>query len=791
MIFRLPYSWLKEYVWVPNNPHDLARQLSLYGPSVERVAAVRHEFNKVVVGEIIDIESHPNANKLRIAMVRANSGAPLRIVCGAPNIEVGQKVPLALVGATLPGGITVSRREVRGVVSEGMLCSARELGIHDDHLGILILSSLAKVGTPVAKLGQYEDYVWEVEPTINRPDLCSVIGIAREVGAITAKPLRRYDRQMPPSSFLCPISVEVWDKKLCSRFMAVLIRDVRVGPSPWQMQERIARAGIRPINAAVDITNYVMLEYGQPLHVYDADKLGRKIIVRQAKNGETILALDGKKYNLKTSHLVIANAVKPVAIAGVMGGEETAVNAETKNVVIECANFDAALIRRTSRDLQLFSESSRLFEKGLSSESPSRALARAAELTLKICGGQASTVVDRRASRYRSETIKFSLDYLPKLLGLNIPRLEVRQILKKLGFNVSGQGKILKVVVPYWRDHDVCCPEDLVEEVARLYGYQRFPSVLPPLESIRPNETSDFSAEDYLRRELAAGGFTEALSYSLISERWIKALKYNPADVLSISNSLTNDLIYLRPSLLPSLAAIAEANLVHHEKIQIFEIAKLYTKGGDSQKGIEQYRQEQVFVGGLIIETGESAEHLYRRLKGIVEALGGVSVDKSDKEKEKIFFPFAAGLSALMKVKGSSETGVFGILEPVFLKVFGLNQLVGAFELPLSLFDKSKARSAYKPVPKFPAVKRDLSLALDRNVRYTDIVSVLKAGTPLLESVELFDIYQDDKIGSAKQSYALHLIFRAPDRTLSSAEIDVIEKEMSANLRKKLGVALR
>lgn len=795
MIFHLPYSWLKEYVWVPKNPHDLARELSLYGPSIERVEALRHEFTKVIVGEIVSIERHPHADKLQVALVQTGRGAPLRIVCGAPNIRVGQKVPLALLGATLPGDIKVGRREVRGVVSEGMLCSARELGIHDDHLGILILHPESKIGASLAGLGNAEDHILEVEPTTNRPDLSSVIGVAREVSAITGKPLnhtttRATNRQTYP----CPLTVKVMNRKLCPRFMAVLIKNIAVGASPWRMQERLARAGIRPINAVVDITNYVLLEYGQPLHAFDADKLGQTIIVRPAKKGDKILALDGRTYNLKPSHLVVADQKNPVSIAGVMGGEATAVTDKTVAIVLECANFDPLSIRKTSRDLQLFSESSRLFEKGLSEEAPAAALARAIELVQKICGGATSEINDNRVKPYHPVTVSFALSNLPRILGISVPAPAAKRLLGRLGFAVKESRQKFTVTVPYWRDHDVCQPEDLVEEVARLYGYHRFASLLLPAAPATRERKNDFAAEDNIRRHLSAMGFTEVMSYSLIRESWLRAMQY-PADrALRVANPLNNDLVFMRPSLLPSLAAIIEQNLSIAEEIRIFEIAKVYVPGDSKINTVDGYRQESVLVSAVVTGgAGDTAEGMYRAIRGYGEDLLnslGRSLKTIKMSSAKSRLPFAAGSSVALEDKRAQYCGAFGLLDPVFLKAFGVNQLVAAFNFPLSIF-AATALAAYKPIPKFPAVKRDLALAVGPSVRYNDLEQTMRAATPLLESVELFDVYGDERLGKDRQSYAMHLIYRAPDRTLSSAEVEAAEAKMLEMLKQKFNVKPR
>ena len=623
-----------------------------------------------------------------------------------------------------------------------------------------------------------------------------MIGVAREVSAITRKALK-YPAQKTETkkTYSCPLTVKVLNRKLCPRFTAVLIKNAAIGASPWWMQERLARAGIRPINAAVDITNYVLLEYGQPLHAFDADKLGHTIVVRLAKAGEKILALDGRTYNLKPGHLVVANAQKPVSIAGVMGGEATAVTDKTANIVLECANFEAVSIRRTSRDLQLFSESSRLFEKGLSEESPRAALLRAIELVQKICGGESSEIIDSRGGSYRPVTINFSLSHLPRILGVSVALLTVKKILQRLGFTVSGSGQTFKVVVPYWRDHDVRDPEDLVEEVARLYGYHHFSSVLPPAVLATTDVSRDFVTEENIRRRLAAMGFVEVLSYSFIRESWLKAMQYPLERALKVANPLNNDFKFLRPSLLPSLAAIIEQNLSLGEEIKIFEIAKVYVPGGGKGRTLDGYRRESLLVSGVITRgAGAAAEELYRAIKGFGEdLLNSFSVNLKDIKMTpaKSRLPFAAGLSIALESGQTQHSGALGILDPVFLKAFGINQLVAAFNFPLSMFDAAQERASYKPIPKFPAVKRDLALAVGSSVRYTDLVQTMRGAAPLLQGVELFDIYRDERLGPDMQSYAMHLIYRVPERTLSSAEVEAAEAKMLEILRQKFGVKPR
>lgn len=805
MIFRLPYSWLKDYVALPASPQKLASELSIYGPSVERVLSLRHEFEGVVVGIIKRIIPHPNADKLQIAFVNIGKKNDLRIVCGAPNIKVGQRVPTALPGAKLPGGLLVQKRVVRGVMSEGMLCSARELGIHDDHLGILILHNAEPLGRPLERLGLAQDFLLEVEPTTNRPDLASVIGVAREVSAITKKPLRYREPKLPKARLKSPVGVTVNDRRGCLKFMAVYVKDVSVTSSPWWMQERLARAGIRPINSVVDITNYVMLEYGQPMHAYDADKLRGKLIVRPARQGEKLLALDGRVYDLAKNHLIVADSKRVVGIAGIMGGEDTGVTLDTTNVLFEAASWEPVTIRRTSRELQLSSEASKLFEKGLSTELPMRAIARALELTQKIAHPKAlSRVISIPERHYEPKRISFSLLELKRMLGITIPPLVAKQILERLGFLVSRRGSLFIITVPYWRDHDVSEPHDIVEEVARLYGYHNFPSVVPPPTLIFKDQDNTFLVENNTRRKLKSFGFTEAYSYSFISEQWLKALNYPLKRALKVANPLTSDLVYMRPSLMSSLASTVAQNIAHHETLKIFEIAKIYLPGGKGHENLEAYREENMHVSGVLVDPTQSAENLFRLIKGTVESLVGKNYAEL-LYGGKAPIPFAPGLSlGLISYHGRLPVGGVGIIDPQFMSHFGATPLVAAFDLPLSLFNK-KMQHGFLPIPKFPAVKRDASLAVSFNVNYNELIAAMRASSALLKDIELFDIYhgpleakhsapkatQGGALPTNAMSLAMHLTYRADDRTLTAEEVDKVHNALLAMLINRFKAVIR
>lgn len=783
MDFRLPYSWLKEYVAVPTDATALAQQLSQYGASIDRVQAAKHDFDDVIVAEITHIEKHPNADKLQIAMVKTGEKKERRIVCGAPNIAVGQKVPLALPGATLPGDFAIAQRDVRGVVSEGMLCSGKELGLSDDHAGILLLHPNSPVGKKLLDLGVADERILEVEPTTNRPDIASVLGVAREVSAVTGKPVKyRAPKSLPKGA--STLRVEVKDKKLCPRFMAVVVENVRVVPSPWFMQERLVRAGIRPINALVDITNYVMLEYGRPMHVFDADKLGDTIVVRKARAGESIRALDGKTYELAPSHVVVADAKKPVSIAGSMGGEETGVTTQTTRVVFEIATWDPVSVRRAGRDLRLSTDASKLFDKGLSAAGLEEPLARAVALATEVCGGRvAGGVVDVVAAPYRPKVVTLHLADIPRLLGVDVPATTVRALLARLGFTVVGSGKTLRVTVPHWRDHDVAEPEDVLEEIARLYGYHRIEPDLPALSLAIPPATV-FDHEYALKKQLQLVGFTEVYSSSLIRDAWLQALRYPAERALRLANPLSSDQAYLRPSLLPSLVATVHDNEAHHDRQWVFEIAAVYETGDQKRKGVDAYRTETSRLVAVVSDHAATVETLYRQVKGLVEMLGATAT------RAPGTWPFAS--TASVTVARNNETiGTVGLLDPAFLKEFGVSSPVAAFDVRATALAPTGNRTAYQAVPKYPAIKRDIALVVGPDVHYTDLVAAIREHAPLIEDVSLFDIYQSRELGEGNVSYALHVTYRSAERTLTTADVDAEQERMLSYLTNTFGVRLR
>lgn len=785
MQFNLPYSWLKEYIAVPSDPQKLANELSLYGATVEKIQAVSHNFSDVYVGEILQIEKHPDADKLQIATVNVGKGHRV-IVCGAPNIKVGQKVPVAVPGSVLPGDFRITKREVRGIVSDGMLCSAKELAFGDDHAGILILPHDTPVGKKLVELGVEKDTLLEIEPTTNRPDLASVIGIARELSAITGKDVKPVKLKKLPTTKTNEVTVNILEKKLCRRFVALLIKDVVVQPSPWWLQERLVRVGIRPINNIVDITNYVMLELGQPMHVFDADKVGYKLNVRLAKKNETLLALDGKTYELNKEALIITDKQdKPASIAGIMGGEQSGVTEQTTNIILEVASWDKVSVRRTARSMQLYSEAQKLFEKGLSSEAPRIVIERAAALVSELAGGEiVGEPVDKFYEKRKAVVIDFSLEEIQRHLGVSIPAKQVTILLQRLGFLVKSSGKKMNITVPYWRENDVRESIDIVEEVARLYGYHKFETVLPEATFVRGDFS--FDKEYELKNKLRSLGFTETYSYSLVPEKWISLLNQDFENAIKVLNPLSKDLLYMRPSLIPSLIEVLDKNQGYFDDIRIFEMAMTYEKGSKG-KTVDDFRQESLILAGVIMNPSLDDETLFREAKGSIEELLANNIEWVRGDETSLYDTHTM---AHVNINGQL-VGKIGLIKQSVTKALGISSAVVGFELQVPQIINFVGMRGLQDIPKYPSAKRDLSLVVDKSVRYTEIESAIIKASNLVDSVELFDIYRSEELGKNKQSFALHISFSHPDRTLEASEIDAALEKINSALSRQVSAEVR
>lgn len=786
MNLNISYNWLKEYLSTKKSSHEFAKEISLCGPSVDFIHEKRANFEKVVVGEILEISQHPNADKLHVCKVNVGKET-LQIVCGAPNIEVGQKVPAVLVGGKV-GDMEIKQASLRGVDSFGMLCSQRELGIGDDHSGIYILPNYVELGLPIEKIIPIEDDILDIEVTSNRPDAMNIIGIAREASAIMGE---KFLYQDPTPSIKIhgdekKLSVSIKEDKLCSRYQAVVMDNVKIETSPLWMQQRLLSAGLRPINNLVDITNYILLEFGQPLHVFDYNKLeGQEINVRLAKKGEKILALDGKVYELNSDNLIIADEKNPVAIAGVMGGELSAAHQDTQTIVFEAANFNPVSIRKTARVLNLHSDSSNLFEKSLSPEATQAALLRAIELTMELAGGKvASKIVDEKSYKSKQKSIKLSAGNVTKLLGVEIKSDKIKSILSRLGFEVTGDGKTMTVAVPWWREKDIEGEHDLIEEIARIYGYHNLPSSLPTGEIPFTAGNQEFYWADKIKDILSGFGLSENYNYSFISEKLITNSFLDVNDHIQISNPLSADFEYMRTSLIPGLLQSVAENENNFENIDIFELSKIYIKKD------KDLADEKIKIS--IASVGKNKQEVFLKLKGFVEGMmEKLHIDSL--QLNEVAGNTYWDEAGILEIKANDEiVGHVGLINQESLHLFGIKKVVAAAETDFySLIKLAKNSPSYESLPKYPGIELDLSIEIDTGIPYAEIIDSVKSVNDLIKSTSFLSEYHGDKVEKGKKALAIRITYRDKDKTLKLEEVQEAHKKVVTQLEKKYNIKVR
>lgn len=788
MDLRLSYHWLKEHLQTKLSAQDFAQALTRHSMTVDRVEKVSPVWRGVITARITAIAPHPQADRLRLATVD-DGRVQQTVVCGAPNIAVGQVVPLARVGATVldvptgkPHQITAAT--IRGVESQGMLCATDELGVGDDHSGIWVLPAGTPVGVPLEKVYPAEDVMFHVEVTSNRPDAMGVIGLAREAAAVVPGVKWRPPAHHPNLKVVgkaLPLAVRVAEPRACPRYTAIVLADVAVGPSPLWLQACLIRSGVRPINNVVDVTNYVRLEYGQPLHAFDYARLaGVGLAVRRARERETLASLDGKNYALRSSDLVIADANGTVALAGVMGGESSGVTAGTTSVVLESATFDAVAVRKTSRRLSLISDSSLLFEKGLSPLAAPLALERAVGLLQQVAGARvASRVFDRRRPLPKPRVVSLRPAAVNGLLGVELNASWVRGTLVRLGFRVAGS-KTWRVTVPWWRG-DVAQPQDLAEEVARAYGYDAIAPAMPsgsiPLRSPEPI----YRAAEVARTLLVNLGYTELVTYSLVSQRLVQAAGIDPRQCLRVVNPLSAEFEVLRPALVPSVLAVAGENVKRLRSQQLFELSRVFRPGERGELPEERLRLVAALVG--------DSDEVFYAARGVAELLLrelGVTAEFTPLDGDETW---QAGLE--LKV-GDEAVGIVGLAARPFAERFGLQRDTAVVNLDFTILAilASDARQ-FTPIPAFPGASRDLSLVVRHTVPWADLQRIARSASPLIRGVEYLGTYSGGGIPSGTKGIACRLQLRANDRTLSSAEVDDILKTVVGNLGRELGASLR
>jgi phenylalanyl-tRNA synthetase beta chain len=804
----VPLSWLREYIDVDLTPDVLAEELNLTGTAVESIKKMSEGLENVRVGLLEEVKPHPDADKLSVTTVNIGRPEKLQIVCGAKNIKPGDKVPVAMIGAHLPNGVEIKAAKLRGVASQGMLCSQTELKIGSDTSGIYILPEDVEVGALFAEAMGLDDTVLELEITPNRPDCLSIIGMAREVGAITNKKYVKPEVSFAetPEDATKVASVDIIDEDLCPRYTARVIRDVKIGPSPMWMQQHLQKAGMRAINNIVDITNYVMLEMGQPLHAFDfAIIKGSKIIVRRAKNGEKLETLDGVVRELDETMLVIADTDRAVALAGVMGGADTEVSENTVDILLESAYFDPKSIMRTSRSLGLLSESSARFEKGIDPNGCIEAADRAAQLMADLAGGKVSKgIVDVYPKKIEPKKLPVRTNRVNSILGTNLSISQVQDIVERLEIKteVVGGTSEMWAYAPTFRP-DLEREIDLIEEIARVYGYNRIESTLPESGAKLGGLSREQKTTESIKMRLIAAGVSEVITYSFVDPADVDNLQVLDGDpykwFVKLVNPLSEEQSVLRTTLLTGLLKVLKHNVNREQfDVQIFEIGHVFAM----EEG-KDLPQEDSMLGVVLSGAwkgdkwyGKARSIDYFDLKGVVEAvLEEIGIDGGSGEGWSVrSFTHPAlhpGRSAELLID-DEPVGYFGELHPDAQAAFGLPKTYVAEISHSKLLKNAEDSKQYKEIPKYPGITLDIAVLVDDNMPQADLMEVIKsAGGSVLESVNLFDLYTGKGIPEGKKSLAYSMTFRALDRTLTDEEALNARGRILNKLAKEAGAEIR
>jgi phenylalanyl-tRNA synthetase beta chain len=823
----LSYRWLCAMLGQDPGLERVCQALTQAGVEVESVRDLGAGSGKVVAARILTRDKHPNADKLSLCDVDAGPVlGQKRIVCGAQNMGPGDVVPLAIEGAVLPGNFVIKKSKIRGESSEGMMCSGRELGLGEDHSGLLLLPSTdddsGPYGAPLFPIGSGFEAILEVKPTPNRGDCLSMRGLVREVRAGLGLAEGSQPESTLPSLGLgseqavqadggrpCPVTVEVEDTNACSRYLGRVIRGVTIGPSPRWLQRVLETAGLRPISNVVDITNLILLECGQPLHAFDLSKLrGGRITVRCATEGEPLATLDGQQVKLTPRDLVIADAEGPVALAGVMGGEGSSISETTTDLFLECALFDPSVIRHTSRRLGKVTDSSQRFERGIDTAALATVIDRATQLILALAGGHVEgAVADCRGIIPAAAVLLLDLDQTSAFLGIELETEEAVAILSRLEFGVvAREGRQLTVQVPSHR-HDVTRPVDLAEELARVAGYDRIPSLPPQIQSRAFQLPPSAAAARRLRQVLVQAGLCEASCLSLVSPEWLNRTGFGeflPAP-LPLRNALSADLSVLRHSLIPGLLSVAAYNQNHGaESIRLFEIGRVFHAGTNQASPVQEPWHLVALLSGT---AGDGAWRPVTRGADFFDAKGLVEVALSELgwKADVVFAPLPAeglvglvpggllhpGKAAVVSV-GGKVVGAVGELHPGLLASVGLRRAPQLVVLDVAaVAERRSTPIAVKPISEFPGVTRDLALMVPQSVAASEVErAIRRKGKPLLESLRLFDIYEGKGVPEGHRSlgYALHFV--APDRTLRDEDVQQAVDAVLSELA-PLGVGLR
>ena len=800
---KVSLNWIKDYVEIRMELKELLHLLTMAGLEVEEATSVGEGLENVVVAEIQTIRKHPNADRLLLVEAKTHQET-YSVVCGATNIKEGQKVPLALVGARLPNGIEIKRSKIRGVLSEGMLCSEIELVLGQEASGIMILPPSVPLGSNLGRALGLQDTILDISVTPNRPDCLYAIGIAREIAALTRQKVK-----YPVSSLddrgeeiHQKTSVTILDQDLCPRYVARMIEEVKIGPSPYWMRNRLEKVGIRSINNVVDVTNYIMMEYGQPLHAFDFEFLEEgRIVVRRAKEGEEFVTLDGVKRTLDGEMLMICDGVKPVAIAGVMGGLNSEIKENTRRVLLESAYFDPAGNRRTSKKLGLETEAAFRFGRGVDYRGCLPAANRAAQLIQELAGGRVvEGVVDVYPAPIQPGPIRLRVKRIHQILGTEVSAAQARNYLKDLELEVRGEGEEVLVATPPSFRGDLEREIDLIEEVARLNGYERIPTTIPIGPPSLEKRSKEFLVERKAIDILIVHGYHEVVNTSFTSPAFGDRIGLPPNDPrrrpLRILNPLAEDLSVLRTTLLSGLMETVQYNLSRkNSNLKLFELKKVFLP----QEG-ERLPQEVKFLAGVAMGFDRGPHWAFPQrpvdfydIKGCVEDLLDALQMKDAKFDKTEDLPYLHPGKASKVVLGQEVLGVLGEIHPEVLGHYEVHGKGYLFEMDFSKMVKGAGEERrFQPLPKFPGVTRDLSVVVDQAMEAERVMEAIRTfRQPYIEEVTLFDIYQEPPIPEGKKGISYRIRYQANDRTLTDEEVNQYHEKILSRLKEVFQLDLR
>ncbi|BDR70633.1 phenylalanine--tRNA ligase beta subunit [Clostridium tetani] len=790
---KVPFKWLKDYVNINISANELGDRLTLSGSKVEEIISSGDEIQNVVTGKIEKIERHPDADKLVVCSVNIGKEEPIQIVTGANNMKEEDIVPVAVHGAVLPNDVKIKKGKLRGIMSNGMMCSEKELGMPESGVdGLMILPSDTVIGKDIKEVLDLDSAVIEFEITSNRPDCLSVVGIAREAAATLGTKYTMPKLDCTPknkANIKDFLEVEIKDD-LCRRYMARGVKNVKIQESPQWMQERLEEAGVRAINNIVDITNFVMLELGQPLHAFDGRQItSNKIVVERGKSGEKFTTLDEVERTIDESILCIKDGDRSVALAGIMGGLNSEVKEDTKEIILECANFDGTNIRVSSKKLALRTEASSKFEKDLDPNLVEIAMDRVCHLIEELDAGEViEGTVDIYKNPAKERNLKVDSNWMNKFLGTDIPKEDMKEYLDRLELKTDIEEDTLNITVPTFRS-DVVLKQDVAEEIARIYGYNNIPTTMFNSVSKRAGKTLKQHLEDKVVEILIGSGLNQSISYSFVSPKiFDKILIPEDNDLrntVKIKNPLGEDYSLMRTTTLASIMEALSRNYSRNNSYaRLFEMGKVYIPSQD-EKVLPEERNTLVI--------GMYGEVDYLNLKGILENLiEELNIEKSSYKRESEHPTFHPGKTAKLYVN-KEFAGLLGEIHPDVLDNYDIDEKCYIAELNLDvLFKNANIEKKYTALPKFPAVDRDMALLVDDEVLVQDIESIIRnKGGKILEDVKLFDVYKGTQIPEGKKSVAYSIVYRMPNRTLTDAEVTKVHDKIVRTLENNLGAELR